>query len=681
MSDVGPSRVARPKPVTAADAASQLRPAPPSPVGRGLIVDLFAGGGGASTGILMATGLHPDIAVNHDPQAVALHAMNHPTTRHYCCDVFEIDPVAACSDTHGQLLPVDLLWASPDCTHHSKARGGKPADKNIRALAWVVVKWASKVRPAEIYLENVEEFQDWGPLDADNRPDNTLFDRGLKPWRAAAEIIDWDQPCPSIFGRKKPRAPKTQKRIAKGIKKFVIDTASPFIVPVTHHGERQNHDLAEPFKTITAANRGELALVAPTLMPRYGERDGQAPRSLDITRPYPTVVPGGNGGDLSASFLSRVDMSSADRAGLRAASSPLATVVAAGGIASVNVSLAAPPPQAAAGQTSVLSCPMVAPVLIGASYGDDRPGAGLRAWSVQDPVRTITSSGAGGFAVLAAHVTKFRAESAGAGADMPLPTVTANSYVKRPGGAVPLGLIAAHLGRQFGTAVGRDLGEPHPTVMTDGAGGKSYIAAAHLTSYYGNGDGSPADGPMPTVVTKDRHAPVAAFLEQANTGVIGHSAEAPVSTILSAGCHQRPVMVSLSGIEGEPGSRRATVVAFLRAHFGEPTDAEIADPLSTALARLRFGLVLIPVEGGEPEVWQITDIGLRMLTPRELYGAQGFPADYVIDHTADGPLTKTAQTRMAGNSVSPPPAAALIAANSRLARHGQRPATMREARG
>lgn len=745
MSDVGPSRVARPKPVTAADAASQLCPAPPSPVGRGLIVDLFAGGGGASTGILLATGLHPDIAVNHDPQAVALHAMNHPTTRHYCCDVFEIDPVAACSDAYGQLLPVDLLWASPDCTHHSKARGGKPADKNIRALAWVVVKWASKVRPAEIYLENVEEFQDWGPLDADNRPDkarkgeifrlwvsqlealgyrvdwrelvaadhgapttrkrlflvarrdgravqwpdpthaprarlaeNTLFDRGLKPWRAAAEIIDWDQPCPSIFGRKKPLAPKTQKRIAKGIKKFVIDTATPFIVPVTHHGERQNHDLGEPFKTITAANRGELALVAPTLTPRYTEAPGQTTRARDISRPYPTVVPGGNGGNLTASFLSRVDMSSAGRAGLRAASSPLATVVAAGGIASVNVGLSALPVANAAG---TVWCPMVAPVLIGASYGDDRPGAGLRAWSAQEPLRTVTSSGAGGFALMAAHVTKFRAESAGPGADMPLPTVTANSYVKRPGGAVPLGLIAAHLGRQFGTAVGRDLGEPHPTVMTDGAGGKSYIAAAHLTSYYGNGDGSPADGPMPTVVTKDRHAPVAAFLEQANTGVIGHSAKAPVSTILSAGCHQRPVMVSMSGIEGEPGSRRATVVAFLRAHFGEPTDAEIADPLSTPLARLRFGLVLIPVEGDEPEVWQITDIGLRMLTPRELYGAQGFPADYVIDHTADGPLTKTAQTRMAGNSVSPPPAAALIAANSRLALHGQRPATMREARG
>jgi len=632
------------------------------------IVDLFAGGGGASTAILMATGRHPDLAVNHDPEAVALHTVNHPTTKHYCCDVFEVDPVEACSDAHGNLMNVGLLWASPDCTHHSKARGGKPADKNIRALAWVVVKWASKVKPRCIFLENVEEFQDWGPLGEDNRPIKerrgeifrtwvgqlealgyrvewrelvaadfgapttrkrlflvarrdgrpivwpqqtharrdrikapTLFDPPMKPWRAAAEIIDWNLPCPSIFDRKKPLAPKTQKRIAKGIKKFVIDAKTPFIVPVingTWNPER-SWPSTEPLRTVTASNGGDYAFVEPSY-----EAMGGAVVGTDNT--------------------------------------------------STRAS---------------------------------------RAFDPQDPLRTVTSMG--GFGVAAAHITKFRADSTGADAEEPLPTVTANSFVKRPGCGVPLapvvahvtkfsenstgtdpsdplhtamagaprhGLVTAHLGRQFGTAVGRDMADPHPTVMTDGAGGKSYVASACLTSYYGNGDGHPVDRPMPTVVTKDRHAPVTAFMEQANTGVIGHGADAPVSTILAAGSHQRPVVLSLEALEGEPGSRRAAVLAFLRAEFGEPTEAEKADPLTTARARLRFGLVYV----GD-DLWQIADIGMRMLTPRELYGAQGFPDDYIIDRTVEGrPLTKAAQTRMAGNSVSPPPAAALIAANDPL---------------
>ena len=604
----------------------QAEAASPAPAGSSpeeMIVDLFAGGGGASTGIFMATGRHPDVAVNHDPEAVALHSMNHPSTRHYCCDVFEVDPVEACSDAHGNLRPVGLLWASPDCTHHSKARGGKPADKNIRALAWVVTKWASKVRPRCIFLENVEEFQDWCDLDENGRPDTSqkgaiyrlwksqfeamgyqvearvssaadvgtpttrkrlavimrcdgrplqwpvqthaqksrlkspsLFDPPMKPWRSAAEdVIDWSIPCPSIFGRKKALAPKTQARIAKGIRRFVIEAAEPFIVPVTHAGERPNHDVNEPLKTVTSANRGELGLVTP--------------------------------------------------------------------------------------------------IVVGAAYGDDRPRAGLRAWDACTPLRTVTSSGAGGFGLAAVHVTKFGENTIGTDPADPLDTVMA--------GAPRHGIVAAYLGRQLGTAVGRDANEPHPTVMTDGAGGKSFIAAACMTAYYGNGVGSSVDDPLPTAVTKDRHAPVIAFMEQANTGVVGHAADEPVSTILAAGCHQRPVECEIEPASADDGSRRSQVLAFLHKHFGEPTDAEAADPAATLMGRLRHGLVLIG-----KAVWQIADIGLRMLTPRELYNAQGFPRDYIIDRTANGALTKTAQTRMAGNSVCPPWAAAIIRANDPL---------------
>lgn len=593
----------------------------PSGAGRNeLIVDLFAGGGGASTAILMATGRHPDVAVNHAPDAVGQHAANHPHTRHYCCDVFEVDPVAACSDAHGNLQPVGLLWASPDCTHHSKARGGKPADKKIRALAWVVVRWAAKVKPRCIFLENVEEFQDWGPLGDDNRPIKSrrgeifrnwvgqlealgyrvewrelvaadygapttrkrlflvarrdglpivwpepthapraslrspgLFDTPREPWRMAADIIDWNLPCPSIFGRKKDLAPKTMRRIAKGIRKFVIEAAEPFIVPVTHAGERKNHDLSDPFRTITAANRGELAVVVPSLTPRYGEAQGQEPRVASIENPYPTVVPTGNGGDLTAALVTK--------------------------------------------------------------FSENSTGTDLR-----DPLHTAMA------------------------------------------GAPRHGVVTAMLGRQFGTAVGRDVREPHPTVMTDGAGGKSYVAAACIDKYYATGVASDCCDPLDTATAKARFGLSTAFMEQANTGVVGHDASEPVSTILAAGSHQRPVTLALESLEGARGSRRAQVLAFLRAEFGEPTEAERADPLGSAQARLRFGLVII-----RGEVWQITDIGMRMLTPRELYGAQGFPDDYIIDRTADGrALTKTAQTRMAGNSVSPPPAAALIAANDPL---------------
>lgn len=261
-----------------------------------LIVDSFAGGGGTSTGIRWAIGRGPDIAINHDPAAIAMHAANHPETRHYCESVWDVDPREA---TGG--MPVGLFWLSPDCKHFSKAKGGKPVEKKIRGLAWIALKWAGTVKPRVIILENVEEFKTWGPLTIEGKPDpkqkgrtfrafvNALKRQGyqveyrelracdygaptirkrffliarcdgrpivwpkpthgdpkseavksgkLKPWRTAAEIIDWSIPCPSIFNRKKPLAENTMKRIAKGIQKFVIENPNPFIIKVNHQGE------------------------------------------------------------------------------------------------------------------------------------------------------------------------------------------------------------------------------------------------------------------------------------------------------------------------------------------------------------------------------------------------------------------------------------------------------------
>lgn len=290
-----------------------------------LIVDLFAGGGGASTGIEMATGRYVDIAVNHDPAAVAMHEMNHPQTRHYCEDVFEVDPIAV---TKGK--PVGLLWASPDCKHFSKAKGGKPVSKKIRSLAWVVVKWARLVRPRVICLENVEEFQTWGPL-VNDMPDplrkgetfcrwvaelrnlgysvqykelracdygaptirkrfflvarcdglpivfpKPTHGKGLKPYRTAAEIIDWSIPCPSIFGRNKPLSDNTLRRIANGIFKFVINAKKPFIVK-------------------DCAN----------ILIQMGYGDAEGRRVLDLGKPLGTITSGGNKFALVSAFLAK----------------------------------------------------------------------------------------------------------------------------------------------------------------------------------------------------------------------------------------------------------------------------------------------------------------------------------------------------------------------------------------
>ena len=331
------------------------------PLADELVVDLFAGGGGASTGIEQAIGRHVDIAINHDPEAVALHSMNHPQTQHFVSDVFEVDPRQV---TAGR--PVGLLWASPDCKHFSKAKGGKPVSKKIRSLAGVVVKWIKELKPLgthprEIYLENVEEFQTWGPLGADGRPcphrKGLIFRRwvnairregyvvewrelracdygapttrkrlflvarrdglpivwpqpthgpGLKPYRTAAECIDWSIPAPSIFERARPLADNTLRRIARGVMRYVVNAAQPFIVRMGHtgHGDAgKAHGIGEPLSTITS--KAEHLLAVPTLVQTgYGERPGQAPRSLDLHAPLGTIVSGQKHA-LVAAFLAK----------------------------------------------------------------------------------------------------------------------------------------------------------------------------------------------------------------------------------------------------------------------------------------------------------------------------------------------------------------------------------------
>lgn len=364
---------------------------------REIIVDNFAGGGGASTGIEMATGLSVDIAINHDPAAIAMHKANHPETEHYCENVWDVDPVEA---TKGR--PVALCWLSPDCTHHSKARGGKPRKKNIRGLAWVAVRWAATVKPRVIILENVEEFVTWGPLLPNGQPDperkgrtfksfvKALKKHGYKvewrelracdygaptirkrlfmiarcdgkeivwpepthgdfdskevkegkllPWRTSAEVIDWSIPCPSIFERKRPLAENTMRRIARGIKRFVIDNPKPFIVRIGHTGfggDRMQYELDKPLTTITTkaehclvtpflgvnttghpggspeeplrtvTTGGHHMLVAPFLSSYYTETTENGVRGHKVGQPLHTITAGGNRFGLVAAFIAK----------------------------------------------------------------------------------------------------------------------------------------------------------------------------------------------------------------------------------------------------------------------------------------------------------------------------------------------------------------------------------------
>ena len=505
------------------------------PLADELVVDLFAGGGGASTGIEQAIGRHVDIAINHDPEAVSLHQANHPQTEHHVSNVWEVDPRVV---TGGRRI--GLLWASPDCTFHSKARGGKPhRDRNKarrrRGLASIVVKWVrlllpTRQHPRVISLENVEEFQHWGPLLEDGTPcpdrRGSSFQRwvaqlrnlgyvvewrelracdfgaptirkrlfmvarcdgqpivwpapthaakpakgsGLRPWRTAAECIDWTLPCPSIFERERPLAEATLRRVARGVMRYVVEAAKPFIVRIGHTGHGDSgkvRTITEPLSTVTS--KAEHCLAVPTLVQTgYGERAGQAPR-----------VPG--------------------------------------------------------------------------------------------------------------------------------------------------------IGKPLGTVVG---------------GQKHALVAAFLAKHYGGVVGHGVEQPIGTVTTTDHHSWVAATL----VGVGGRTGQGQATSYGA----DRPLRTVTAKAD------TAVVAAFLTAYYGSDQDTPVDDPLHTVTTKPRFALVMVD---GVPHA--IADIGMRMLQPRELYTAQGFPDSYVIDRGADGrPLSKAAQVRMCGNSVCPPIAAALVRAN------------------
>jgi len=525
-----------------------------------ITVDLFAGGGGMSVGWELALGRSPDIAVNHDDDALSMHRANHPQTVHYRADVFEVCPREV---TRGR--PVGLCHVSPDCTHHSQAAGGQPRNKKLRALTWVAARWVGQVRPRILTLENVMQITNWGPLVAKRDPatgrvvklNGTVAARGErvpvqeqflvpdkkrlgKTWRRfialleaqgytvdfwplvaadygaatrrkrlflvarcdgkpivrppethaanpragqkkykrAADIIDWSIPTKSIFGRERPLAEKTLKRIATGIHREVLNKDQPFFVPNSVHGG--------------------AAQAATMVQTGYGERQGQAPRVLDIEAPAGTFVAGGVKHGIVTAYMAQMN----------------------GG-------------------------------------RNTNPGHDVRA-----PVSAITNRGSQQ-QLVTAHLATLRRNCYGRGAEEVLPTITAGA---------------------------------------------------------------------------EHHALVSSLLAQAETdGAAGLSADETAGAL--------------------------RVAAFLMRYYSEGGQwGALEAPLDTVTTRDRLALVTVVLRG-VPYV--IVDIGLRMMTPRELYRAQGFYEGYIIDRGHDGrAFSKAKQVRMVGNSVSPPPAAALLAANA-----------------
>lgn len=578
-----------------------------------MIIDSFAGGGGTSTGIEMALGRSPDVAINHSADALALHAANHPDTLHLDSNIWDVDPRSV---TKGRR--VGLLWASPDCKHFSKAKGGAPKDRNIRDLAWVIVRWMDEVQPDVVTMENVEEFRTWGPIDNEGQPipefiGQTFDDwcrrikragykmqwrelrgcdygaptirkrffmiarldgqpiiwpkpthgdpkspevkRGkLKPWRTAAECIDWSTPCPSIFDTApeimakhglraiRPLAPNTLARIARGMKRYVIEAERPFLVNLTHGARCE--DIADPFRTITGAHRGEKALVAPALATFYGHGDGRGIRSADMSQPLRTV-------------------------------------------------------------TTENRHALILPHLLSLK------GTARRDMPINAPHPTVLAGG-GHSALIAPHIMTMRNSGKPFnGADEPTHTITA--------GGAGLSTVVAFLAQHHTGATGHDLRDPMSTIAATGS--HQMPVAAWFAKYYGTGDGARTDEPLHTITTKDR---------------MGH---------MQAALQAPP-------FQPEHQARARAVADFLREQ-GAWDGGEF---------------VTLTIDGS---TYVVVDIGMRMLTPRELFNAQGFPPDYQIDGhwvEADGdwtfkPTTKNVQVSCCGNSVCPDLARAIVSAN------------------
>ncbi|HHT0946791.1 TPA: DNA cytosine methyltransferase [Enterobacter hormaechei] len=614
---------------------------------REIIVDNFAGGGGACTGIEMAIGRSVDIAINHDPNAVAMHTTNHPDTLHYCESVFDVNPQLA---TAGR--PVGLAWFSPDCRHFSKAKGSKPVEKEIRGLAWIVIRWALAVRPRVMMLENVEEFKTWGPLivsvDGGQRPDP---ERAGETFEAFCGMLSGGIPaghpalveCCEFLGIAADGMQAQQLVAGLG---YAVDyrelRACDFGAPTIRKRffmVMRCDGVPVTWPEVTHADPKSPAVQAGKLAPWR-----TAAECIDWSIAAPSIF--GRKKRLAENTLKRI----------------------ARGI-----------------QRFVLDNPT--PFIVKCNHTSTRSGYDFfRGQSLNEPLQTITKKH--GYAIAVPHLTKFRTGATGQEVTEPVPTITAGTS-KRPGGnGHALGMVEAALtpfvGRQFGASVGHRADEPSATI-TAGGGGKSQLVmptliqmgygerpgqdprvlqldnplgtvtaggnkfatvSAFLAKHYGGnyqGAGVSMDKPMHSVTTVDHHAAVTSHLVKLRgTCRDGQRTDQPMPTVTAGGTHVGEVKTLLA-VDGYDEQRAQQTLEFMREYCG---------PDSTGLVTL------------DGVVYRIVDIGMRMLQPHELYRAQGFPEWYIIDQDFRGvKYAKDKQVARCGNAVPPPFAEALVRAN------------------
>nr|DAP17907.1 MAG TPA: DNA cytosine methyltransferase [Bacteriophage sp.] len=612
-----------------------------------IIVDNFAGGGGASTGIEIATGMAVAIAINHDPAAILMHRTNHPYTEHLQASVWDVDPKAVCRGR-----PVGLAWFSPDCKHFSKAKGAALVDRKIRGLAWITLRWAAEVRPRVIILENVEEFQTWGPVRkgkpvkklagttfrkfidqltelgytveyreliaadygaptsrkrfymiarCDGKPivwpkpthSKTGAD-GLPRWRSAAEIIDWSLPCPSVFASK---AEIMDKYGLKAVRPLAKNTMRRIIRGVDKFTIRSG----KPF-------------IVPT---GYGERKGQAPRVHDMDAPVPTIVGTGKE-NLCKPLLAPVTVTNTSNSVGETVGAPVHTMTTAGNQMLVTPSL----------------------VSIGQTGGGDR----IR--DLREPVPTTVSKQEA--CLVSPSLIQYHTEQTehvrASGLGTPINTVDASNRY---------GLICVNLVEYYTGGRPLDVQDPMHTVTSHD---REAVVAAHIAKYYGGVVGEKVGEPLPTVTAIDHNAVCAAHVVKFKGDNVGTPPSEPLQTVTASAGKER----ACSG----------GTFAVCRAHLAKIRSGDELGywPLIRDLLNEFCGytlaedeVLLLEISGA---LYYIADIGLRMLSPRELYNAMGFPPDYIIDRDYLGnEYKKSAQVARCGNAVCPPVASALVRAN------------------
>ena len=702
-------------------------------------VVLFAGGGGADVGI-EAAGFPVHVAINHDPEAIAMHRANFPDCEHHTQDVWAVSPLWA---TRGR--KVNILWASPDCKHFSKAKGGKPRDQKIRDLAWVVEKWAREVRPAFIFLENVEEFRDWGPLDAQGQPvesakgetfrawRNSLRKLGyrcefrelracdygtptirkrlfmvarrdggriswpsathgamdspgvragrLQPFHTAAECIQWEIPCPSVFERKKALADNTLRRVAAGIRKFVQDCERPFLVQ--YNGRSESHPITEPCNTVTS--RDSLGLVAPHISTYYGQkREGEA-RGCSMGDALPTQTT-----ENRHALVAPALMTNTTGHAPGGVDEPIATLatgnhqylcsaymLGAGGPSYSGKPVPADEPMRTllAKNHRAVAMPFIVKGNHTAGYYHCFRGQGM-----QEPLQTITRMP--GFSVCAPCLVPRYGERQGQAPRCRSVSEPMATVVPTGNGGDLCGACLVGVGGRAGQSRPRGLGEPTATTTSKADVG---LGATCLLKNYSGVVGQPTNAPLGTVTGKDHHSHVAATIIKERGTNTASDINDPLHTVSAQGTHHALTL--------------AHAIKYYETNTGFPLDG----PAHTVTSKHRHGLVESKTMGGhaeevrallawarrkewkvgqadewaeiladgfegqaviDGEVYTIADIGLRMLQPRELARAQGFKDSFVLAPEYNGkPLSKTAQVRMIGNSVPPQFPEALVKAN------------------